>query len=91
MSNHDFAHIQAWKYHRLLQGCRDDVDVGDFFFVFWKGDTKVSTTFEVSFYLCGGSVPSTMKVEVIATYTTISGTLLYNNIILLFKYNLGSL
>ena len=34
----------------------------------------MTTDVEVSFYLCGGCVPSTMKVQAIATFTTISGT-----------------
>lgn len=36
------------------------------------GDTTVSTVIEVSFYLCGSSIPSTMKVRAIATFTTMS-------------------
>ena len=42
-------------------------------FYSFKGDTKVTTDVEVSFFLCGGCVPSTMKVQAIATFTTISG------------------
>ncbi|XP_028409077.1 protein PTHB1-like [Dendronephthya gigantea] len=36
------------------------------------GDTKVSTDIEISFYLCGGCVPSTMKIQAIATFITLS-------------------
>ena len=40
------------------------------------GGTKISAAVEVSFYLCGGCVPSSMKVRAIATYVTVAGIVL---------------